>query len=450
MSDTNVTDSNMFFEDIQSAKDLVEKLIEGIELDPKCGQIHVYPPLGERKLCDVLYIDGDANLFLGQFDEEAHTFAPSPDLESIKYMIHENFKERGEVIEGADPANPGKNLQEELYKEAAESEKENLDAGMDVKTADENFVKAETKAFSSPDRQQLKEEVAKLKSELDKLVDKAGYEVAIMKAQGGNPLEADKISDMVKGINDKTLEIKQAQSRLRTDTRKTVAKGISEKIKSIGHGIKSLGDRMVNSGKQAIAKITDTVRLSNERAAAGVESAYTHTLHNVTQIHRNWAHLNYSLEKAQVKLIDSLQKHLIKSYSKNVYRTAAKKNIKRDLKQLFTGRKQEPVAESKPTLTPKQMDTLNALAQRRDEINKDAETYFAAYAKSAVKDLSRLSQTKEKRDNLGMSKYQNLEADIKRINDQMKKDAANRSANKDMSKDVSKAAETHNTDDRGR
>lgn len=339
-------------------------------------------------------------------------------------------------VEGADSRRPGAALEEVMQKERADEIQEIMAADMDPAKASDNVVKEEIKKAEDPDRKELKKEIADLKKEIDGLADRVVHETSIMKAQGGDPKECERINSLTKKIGDKTIELAMAQQELRKDTAMAVITAPARGTKALAHKISDLGRKMVRSGKEAIAKTIDRVHLANKRATENVKGAYTSVMHDVTQIHRNWKHLNYTFEKAQVHAINSLQKHLVKSYVKNAERSAAAKNIGSNLKSFFTGRRAESV-KAETGLTEKQYAIIASLEKHKESINKDAEKYFADYSISAERDMSRINARTESRENLGMKEHRTLAGDIKMIHEQMKKDAENRSKDP-MSRDIGK------------
>lgn len=419
---------------ISKAKDMLDEL--GIDANGT-GGINVYLGVNE-KFSKIEYVNGEQKTSLLWMDnlDSAKTYAPEgvDSWDELKDTVEKLDKNSDhQIIEGADVRNPGENLEAVFQQNLAEDVQEIMQGNMDPDKVNDNFVKSEAEKLKDPDRKELKAEVQKLKKELDTLTDKAAHEISVMKAQGGDPIVAEKVSDTVKRISDKTMDLAKAQKELRCKTIEAVGNALTKPAKSAAHKIKTLGDKMICSGKEAIARITDRVHLANERSIARVKGAYTSVAHDVTQIHRDWTHINYTLEKAQIRVIDALQKHLVKAYAKKNERAAAVKNIGGDLKQLFTGRRHEPI-QADQGLNKKQMKIITDLSRMKDEINKDAETYFASYNRSAVKDLMRMSKATEERNNLGLGEHRTLKGDIEKIKRQMSHDAKARS--KDKARDI--------------
>ncbi|MGN0240775.1 MAG: hypothetical protein ACI4CS_03730 [Candidatus Weimeria sp.] len=409
---------------ISEAKDYLDEL--GINTDGT-GRINVC--LG-GDMSRIEYVNNETRvplLWLDNKDPQKRFFdSDEMTWTQMKDMIHQLDAGEHIPVEGADAREPGPEQEAQYERERAEEVQAMMAGDMDNEKADDEHFKSEVKKFNEPDRKELKEEIKQLKEEREALVEKAMHELSIMKVQGGEPSDCKYINNIITEINNKGAKIEEKQMELRSDVAKAVLTSPTRAAKAMGRGIYNLGRKMINSTKEALAKIADRLALANKRAVERRHDAYASVAHDITQIHRDWKHVNYTFEKAQVRMIDALQKHLVKAYAKNMQRTAARKNIRGDIKQFFT--KTPHKHYEAEGLTEKQMAKLESLQKAKESINEDAEKYFASYNRSAVKDLARLQKRKDNREVLGMSSHKNLSADIRKIQGQMK---AEKRASKD-------------------
>ena len=335
----------------------------------------------------------------------------------------------------------GENLEKEANKEAAreiEAEKEIAKAekeGKEVIVGDYG-----TYPEDMPQKDILKQEIAGLKKELDGLYNKLYDETSIAVAQGMPKESKEQIDKMGKIIHDKTLKLKEDQQRYRAEIGKGIKTGITDKVKGLGNAFKHMSDKLVQSGKNALAKMADGMHKANVKAITLGKSAYKKTVFDMTQVYRDWEHTNYTLERGQAKILDSLQKHLTKHYLKSAERTAAARNIRQNIKTLFTGKSYKQ-AEADHTLTEAQMKRIAAIQKSRDEILADAEGFLENYNRSAEKQITAYSKDTFQREEAGIkSPNRNFQDDIEYINRKMKHDREVR--NRDVQKrgDIFKGA----------
>ena len=317
----------------------------------------------------------------------------------------------------------GENLEKEANKEAAreiEAEKEIAKAekeGKEVIVGDYG-----TYPKDMPQKDILKQEIAGLKKDLDELYGKLCNETSIARAQGMSEEDKEKIDKLGDDIRKTTLKLKEKQSIYRDRVKATAKEAVSTKIKGLGNVFRHMGDKLIQSGKNALAKMTDGMYKTNVKALTLGKSAYREASFNMTQVYRDWQHTNYSLERGQAKILDTMQKNFSKQYLKNAERSAAARNIGRNIKTLFTGKKHEQV-QARTTLTEPQMKYIAAIQKTRDEILADAEGHLEKYNRSAENQIKAYTKDIFQREEAGIkSPNRNFQDDIDYINRKMKHD----------------------------
>ena len=296
-------------------------------------------------------------------------------------------------------------------------------------------------------RNQLKSDIKELKESIDKLTKEVRQELGVAKINGLNKDTAENINNKVTAIAALTEKHAILKEKLEQNT-PTLAESIKEFGAKAGRAITKTIDNIdktldakIQNGKTALERIGSSIRDCNNKAFAGLETAYTGLEERVAQIHRGFLVNDYIHSKNELE-------HLNKLHDTLEHRFDRFNEIKRaftNLGHAISGKEQNYDVIQ---YSEKQQAALSSVEAQIADVKEEITSISQEYNISKSISEYNLESTKDLRRGYGLKECKTLDEMIGKIKSLDK--AADDKMNKHAPEKSGKEAKSRNDDDGAR
>lgn len=289
-------------------------------------------------------------------------------------------------------------------------------------------AKSEWYAAADADYRAATVGVNTLSQQLDALYKNAHDEIENARAAGADEKDckiSDKTAQNIRDTSKKLAQMRQEQKAAFDMTEKGMSP-IAKAVRSISEMLGEAARQAGETGRKGLARIADGVHDMVQKSKTRGKTAFRGMGEKVSQIGQSFNARCYAMDMAIIKEAEKHRQEIIDHYtSKNAERKAARKNLGRNIKTMFTGKNQGREVTVDDIKKAEMEKHLKAIDETIKYYKEDARECLEAYQKTAEKNVMELSELKGNRENAEMGQPGFLKSALNRARTQAEK------ANKD-------------------